>query len=56
MINDKVVTTVKSHQSLKLNLVTSEVLRTCYGKHANIKKFVKAILTTASIKKANLRF
>ena len=57
MINDKVVTTVKSHQSLKLNLVTtSEVLRTYYGKHASIKKFVKAILTTASIKKANLRF
>ena len=57
MINDKAVTTVKNHQSLKLNLVTtSEVLRTCYGKHASIEKFVKAILTTASIKMSNLRF
>ena len=57
MINDKAVTTVKNHQSLTLNLVTtSEVLRTCYGKHATIEKFVKAILTTASIKMSNLRF
>lgn len=57
MINDKAVTTVKNHQSLTLNLVTtSEVLRTCYGKHATIEKFVKAILTIASIKMSNLRF
>ena len=47
IVDDKVVITVKSHQALKLNLVTtSEVLQTCYGKHENIKQFVKAVLTT----------
>ena len=47
IVDDKVVITVKSHQVLKLNLVTTlEVLQTCYGKHENIKQFVKAVLTT----------
>ena len=44
IVNDKVVITVKSHQSLKLNLVTStEVLQTCYGKRENFKQFARAI-------------
>ena len=47
IVNDKAVITVKSHQSLKVNLVTtSEVLQTSYGKHENSKQFAKAILTT----------
>ena len=48
IVNEKVVITVKSHQSLKLNLVTtSGVLQTGYGKHENIKQFANAILTTS---------
>ena len=47
IVNDKVVIIVKSHQSLKLNLVkTSEALQTWYGKHENIKQFAKAIVIT----------
>ena len=47
IVNDKVVIAFKSHQSLKLNLVTtSEVLQACYRKHENGKQFVKVILTT----------
>ena len=48
IVNDEVDVTVKSHQSLKLNLVaTSEVLQTCCGKHENIEQFSKAILTAS---------
>ena len=41
LVNDKVVVTVKNHQSLKLNLVTtSGVLQTFYEKHENISSLL----------------